>query len=487
MIAQVRIAKEHMEEMKHILYSRYPKCEWATFFSFGFRKAKNTFNQPLLVITINGLIPPNKGDLDENVCHVKIHSDYSLRAALTIEKTPLCVGIVHSHPEGFRTRPSYVDDDMDSYYPGYFADFTKTACYCSLIIAQDNRGNFSFSGRGKLGEDEFEVFNVLVVDNEDIGYKGPLNLVPQTHYTQRVEDVYGAEAQTRLYNSTVTIVGCGGTGSAVAHILARAGVKNFVLIDFDRLEDSNLEKLHGAEIGHMEKVPKPYKVEVVRQLILSINPEAIVIPIVGNILQDLSKDYAVAADLIFCCTDSTHSRVGVSEISYRYLVPAIDIGVQLEGNEQGKVTAEVVQYIKYSPSLPCSYCRGLVDKWRLTVELMTEEEKEKRRKESQEAAERGDNADNYWKDIQALHSVGHLTTFAAAAAASYGIGWITGKFNSKNNFFQINLVDDELGYVGVEMDKRTQCPCNCIIGFADQGSVRTVISAPSHWPDPFLI
>lgn len=485
--AQVRITSEVMQEMKTILFSRYPEYEWATFFLFGYRKAKLSTGEDVLVITISKLLPPQPGDLNPDVGHVEIRSQYSLRAALTAEKTPLCVGVVHSHPEGYRTRPSTIDDDMDSYYPEYFRDFTKTACYCSLIYANDKRGNFSFSGRGLYNDTLFEVEKIITVSDTEIQVAGPMLPVPANHYTQRVEDVYGSEAQIRLFNSTVTIVGCGGTGSAAAHILARSGVNNFILIDFDRLEDSNLEKLHGAEIAHMKQQPRPYKVEVVRDMILSINPNAIVVPIVGNILQDLSKNYAVASDLIFCCTDSSHSRVGVSEIAYRYLVPSIDIGVQLAGDEQGKVSAEVVQFVKYTPDQPCSYCRGLVDKWRLAVELMTEEEKEKRKKESAEAAERGDHADNYWRDVPALHSVGHLTTLAAAVATSYGMGWITNKFNSAANFFQFNLIEEDLGHVRVEMDKRPKCACSRIVGYADQGLASTVISAPSHWSDPFIL
>jgi hypothetical protein len=487
MKAEIRITEHLLKKIQTLIFSRYPKFEWATFFKFGFRIGKDISGEKIIIITIVDIIAPDEGDLNSNVGHVELQSAYILRAALTIEKTPLCVGVVHSHPQGYRVMPSFIDDDMDSYFPIYFSDFTKNACYCSLIFALDSQNKFTFSGRGNFKNESFNVTKITIISPRAINIEGALQELPLTHYTERVKDVYGAEAQKRLYNSTVTIVGCGGTGSAVAHILARAGIQKFILIDFDRLEDSNLEKLHGSILAHMEMNPRPYKVGVVKDLILSINPNAEVVSIVGNILQDLAKDYAISSDLVFCCTDSSHSRVGVSEMAYRYLIPAIDIGVQLEGNTEGKVTAEVVQHTIYTQDLPCCYCRGLVDKWRLSVELMSEEEKAKRKQESKEAAERGDNANNYWKDVPALHSVGHLTTLAASIASSYGIGWITNKFNSSSSFFQINLVDEEFGYVGVEMDKRSQCPCNRIVGYADQGSVFTVISAPSHWPNPKVL
>ncbi len=487
MKAQVRITLPLMERLQGILFSRYPDKEWACFFLFGFRKAKKSSGEDLLVIIITELIEPEAGDLNPKVDHVEIQSQYSLRTALTVEQTPLSVGIVHSHPKDYKIRPSKIDDEMDDYYPDFFEGFSKNAAYCSLIFAVDKKGKFSFSGRGSIDGEAFEVFQIFTIGNNSIDLYGVWEPLPLKHFTKRIEDVYGSEAQNRLHNSCVTIIGCGGTGSAVAHILARAGVRKFILIDFDRLEDSNLEKLHGSMVKHLAEKPIPFKVSIIKDLILSINPCAEVMAIVGNILQDLPKNYAVGSDLICCCTDSTHSRVAAGEIAYRYLVPVIDIGVQLEGNDVGKLIAEIVQFTMYGPSLPCPYCRGLVDSWRLTVELMSDDEKAKRKKEAKEAKLRGDEADQYWKDIPALHSVGHLTTLAASFAASYAIGWITGKFHSFAPFFQINLLKEYLGYVPIDMDSKPDCACNIAIGYADQGAEYTIISAPAHWSIPFVL
>jgi sulfur carrier protein ThiS adenylyltransferase len=50
------------------------------------------------------------------------------------------------------------------------------------------------------------------------------------------------ELRARLGAASVAIVGCGGLGSNVASMLVRAGVKSFTLIDFDRVEESNLNR-----------------------------------------------------------------------------------------------------------------------------------------------------------------------------------------------------------------------------------------------------
>lgn len=476
MEAQLRITHDLLERLKAVVFSRYPRKEWATFLTFGFRRTKD-----VLVVTAVDLITADDGELNAVVPIVQFAPQYSVRAALAVEKSPLCIGVVHSHPEDYRPRPSALDDDMDTYYADYFQNFTKSACYCSLIFVLKKDGTFVFSGRGTVDGKTFQITRIVVVGKDSIGRLGLAQRSTPTAVTERLEQVYGREARERLQTSFVTIVGCGGTGSVVAHILARAGVQHFVLIDHDRFEDSNLERLHGSSHADVHSSTKRYKVEIVRDLIHSINPDCVVVPIVGNILQSLARDYAVASDLAFCCTDTAHSRVGLSDLAYRYLLPVIDIGVQLDG-EDGSVTAEVGQFTMYSPDLPCVYCRGLINDRQLSIELMSDEEREARKKEAKEAAERGDDADQYWVNLPVLHTVGHLTTLAAALAATYGIGWLTGRFSAPATFFQFDLLADNLGYVSIEMDKRPDCSCATNVGYADQGSAYALASAPHHWP-----
>src|SRR3954471_18391449 len=52
----------------------------------------------------------------------------------------------------------------------------------------------------------------------------------------------GAEGQARLAKARVAIVGCGATGSALASLLARAGVGRLRIIDRDYVEPSNLQR-----------------------------------------------------------------------------------------------------------------------------------------------------------------------------------------------------------------------------------------------------
>lgn len=65
------------------------------------------------------------------------------------------------------------------------------------------------------------------------------------------------------------IIGCGSVGSTVAALLARLGVTNFVLYDFDRVESHNL-----ANQMFVHSDIKAEKVDAVKRIIMEINPEA---------------------------------------------------------------------------------------------------------------------------------------------------------------------------------------------------------------------
>ncbi len=348
---------------------------------------------------------------------------------------------------------------------------------------KDEDGRREFSGRiwfeGKRYTVEKTVLVGDAVESHACG-PGAKNAIAFAGSAPTVA-AYGEQAGLKLQAATVAIVGAGGTGSAAAHVLTRAGVGRLILIDHDMFESRNLERLHGSKDEHISS--RPRKVDLVRKMCLEINPKLEVIAIEGNCLGRVAMDWLLRSDLVLGCADTLHSRVALSEIAYRYLVPVIDTAVQLDGKD-GVVTAEVMQFARYYPGAPCVYCRGLVDSAQLAFELMPETEREERRRAAEEARQRGAKADMYWREQAQLLTVGHLTTAAAAIAAAYSIGLVTGRFKPPAAFYQCDILADGLGYGPVEIDPSPGCACSEIVGFADQGAHRAVISVPRHWPEP---
>ena len=86
----------------------------------------------------------------------------------------------------------------------------------------------------------------------------------------RTEMLIGKENLEKLKNSKVAIFGVGGVGSFVVEGLARAGVGKFILVDNDKVVESNLNRQIIATTKTIGKL----KVEVAKERILDINPEA---------------------------------------------------------------------------------------------------------------------------------------------------------------------------------------------------------------------
>lgn len=78
------------------------------------------------------------------------------------------------------------------------------------------------------------------------------------------------EEQIRLKNATVAIAGMGGVGGDYLITLARAGVGNFKISDFDEFEIGNFNRQYGATMSAVGKS----KMTVMHDLALDINPES---------------------------------------------------------------------------------------------------------------------------------------------------------------------------------------------------------------------
>ena len=86
----------------------------------------------------------------------------------------------------------------------------------------------------------------------------------------RTEMLVGNEGMEKLSNAKVAIFGLGGVGSFVCEGLARSGIGNFILVDYDKIDESNINRQLIATVKTIGR----YKVDVMKERILDINPDA---------------------------------------------------------------------------------------------------------------------------------------------------------------------------------------------------------------------
>ncbi|WP_406536081.1 ThiF family adenylyltransferase [Methanobrevibacter sp.] len=86
----------------------------------------------------------------------------------------------------------------------------------------------------------------------------------------RTEMLIGNDGMEKLRNAKVAVFGLGGVGSFVCEGLARSGVGNFILVDFDKIDESNINR----QLIATEKTIGRHKVDLMKERILDINPDA---------------------------------------------------------------------------------------------------------------------------------------------------------------------------------------------------------------------
>ena len=130
--------------------------------------------------------------------------------------------------------------------------------------------------------------------------------------------------QKKISQATIMIVGAGATGNEVVKNLVLAGIGKIILIDYDIIEKSNLNRCILFSQGCVEE--KAYKVDVVKETCEILNPDVEIITIKDN-LDDIDKELYKRSDVICSCLDNVEARLQANNYSVYYDIPFIDSGI----------------------------------------------------------------------------------------------------------------------------------------------------------------
>jgi molybdopterin/thiamine biosynthesis adenylyltransferase len=181
---------------------------------------------------------------------------------------------------------------------------------------------------------------------------------------------FGKLGQLAISRLRVAIVGLGGTGSIICQQLTYLGIRDFILVDFDTVDETSLNRLVGAvpaDVGAL-------KVDVARRGIQSVFDGASVKAIAGDVADDHVARQLIGADIVFSCTDSHASRAVIGQIAYQYLIPTIDMGVSISVR-LGQLAFITGRVQLLAPGLPCLACMDQLDSEQIRREMMTPEQR----------------------------------------------------------------------------------------------------------------
>lgn len=213
-------------------------------------------------------------------------------------------------------------------------------------------------------------------------------LAPKPEYRElfkRTVTVWGKENHATLARLRVGIVGLGSVGSLVAEMLARMGMKRFVLIDFDEVQQHNLDRLLGSTQEDLGKLKISVAERQMKKAATASHLEICSIPY--SLAEEEGYRAALDCDVIFSCVDRPRARHILNHMAYGHFIPVIDggIAVRFKGVEFSGVDWQLQTVAPSRPCLEClrtysptdvaleesgqlddpSYMKGLPDKHRL--------------------------------------------------------------------------------------------------------------------------
>lgn len=139
---------------------------------------------------------------------------------------------------------------------------------------------------------------------------------------------FGVEAQQRLNEAQVLIIGAGGLGSPAALYLAAAGIGTLTLADPDTVDVSNLQRqiLHGQR-----DLDRP-KVESARDRLADINPDTRVNTVAERLAGPALQAAVAAADLVVDASDNFATRFAVNAACWQARRPLVSgAAIRYEG------------------------------------------------------------------------------------------------------------------------------------------------------------
>lgn len=148
----------------------------------------------------------------------------------------------------------------------------------------------------------------------------------------------------RVAQARIMVVGCGALGNEVLKNLALFGIGHLILVDFDRVEASNLSR--SVLFRQEDATEGRYKVDVAAERLRELNPHLDVHTICGDIAYDVGLGLIRPMDAIIGCVDNRWARYCINRLAMRAGIPWVDGGIDgLEG------TARV-----FAPGQNCYAC-----------------------------------------------------------------------------------------------------------------------------------
>jgi hypothetical protein len=302
------------------------------------------------------------------------------------------LGYVAVHCHGGVNQVSFSMTDLESHERGYPAllesldgmpvgalVFAKNAVAGDIWLTDSER--YELNGFSVIGNKPF-----VLTDGHDLNDGRPSDLI----FDRQVR-MFGEIGQRLLQKQKVAVIGAGGVGAIVVEQLGRMGVGEIVIIDDDRVEQSNLNRLVGSipsdvsppgiykYISLLSKLwpfKARLKVDVAKRHATRSGSISKISAVPLSVTNPLATKHLLDSDYIFLAADTAQARLVYNSVVNQYLIPGVQMGVKIQMDKSSGGVVDIAAWVRRTiPGNGCLWCNGLISPAKLREESLSADQK----------------------------------------------------------------------------------------------------------------
>ncbi|MEJ0098513.1 MAG: ThiF family adenylyltransferase [Pseudomonadota bacterium] len=384
-LLDVVIQDRHEQELRALL-TRPDSAEAAAYVLFGKSAIRSDpwERRSRDRLTSYEVLPIPPSDLvSASGMHITWSTDSFVRLLRRAADEHLVAGIVHSHPQGPDTFSPQDDSNERDLLQLAKNRNGASECLLSLLWIRDGilRARYWYHSKARVDAQFVSVIGRKMYFHRQSTAAGDLEAFA------RQSLLFGPQFTAQLRHMRIAVVGCGGTGSATAQLLARLGVGQLLLIDEDIVDVTNLNRLHGARRSDADGMRA--KVDVLAREISNMALGTRTVALRSWVGAPENRDALKSCDAIFGCTDDHDGRLLLNRLAYFYLIPVFDMGLAIEPGIGGRAKDFTGRVTILGPGAPCLMCREIVDPVTARDECLRRQEPEEYERRKREGYVRG--------------------------------------------------------------------------------------------------
>lgn len=329
----IRFPQGLFPELRHRLLDGQ-ECE-----TFALLLGKCTAADGHMVVRVGEVILPRSDDYSgRSVASLRLKREFVYRHLVRMQQDGRYDTVIDVHTHPFcQSAASFsaVDDQDEIVFHQWLNETLGAVGYASIVLSQSDYSARVWemdSGRPVSTSAQVKTQVVAEVwpcaDADDSGRAAPDPHELDTGFLARSTLALGLDNMRKLAtDQTIAVVGVGGLGSVIAENLIHLGFRALQLIDPDRVELTNLNRIVGAY--HSDAIQNRLKVDVVREHLLKINPMARVQGHAVGVEDDAALPVLMRSDWVIVATDSHFSRYHTQNKALQLGIPLASAGVNI--------------------------------------------------------------------------------------------------------------------------------------------------------------